>query len=246
MAPSSLTQSVVAEKLIGVAFVSECLIIFTRYPEPGKAKTRLIPALGPRGAAELHRQMAEYTLAQVRQFRAMRSLSVEVRFVGGDLTQMEGWLGSDLAYKPQGAGDLGDRMFHACQSAWNDGYHSMVILGTDCPELDAALLQKAFQELQQQDLVVGPATDGGYYLIGLRQPVPELFQGITWSTSTVFQQTLEIAAALGLTIACLPTLSDVDQPEDLKIWQRRMGSGARGVEHGGSRGNDFYRHSDFE
>ena len=82
------------------------------------------------------------------------------------------------------------------------------------------MLEKAFQQLQQHDLVLGAASDGGYYLIGLRSPQPELFAGIAWSTAAVLQQTVEIAERLGLTIAVLPTLSDVDYPEDLEIWQR--------------------------
>jgi hypothetical protein len=209
--------------------VQERLIVFTRYPEPGKAKTRLIPALGGVGAAELHRQMAEHTLMQVRGLQAIRNLSIEVRFAGGNFTQMQGWLGADLNYRTQGEGDLGDRMFHACQAAFNDGNDATIIIGTDCPELDTGLLQKAFQELQQHDLVLGPATDGGYYLVGLRRPVPQLFVGIAWSTSEVLQQTVAIAERLGLAIAYLPPFSDVDQPQDLEIWQRVREHGAAKV-----------------
>jgi rSAM/selenodomain-associated transferase 1 len=204
--------------------VQERLVVFTRYPEPGKAKTRLIPALGELGAAELHRQMAEHTLMQVRGLQAVRNLSVEVRFAGGDFAQMQGWLGADLNYQMQGEGDLGDRLFHACQVTFNNGNDSVVMIGTDCPDLDTALLQKAFQELRQHDLVLGPATDGGYYLIGLRRPVPQLFTGIAWSTAEVLQQTVAIAKRLGLAIAYLPTLSDIDHPEDLDIWQGGKGN----------------------
>ncbi|UBF25509.1 TIGR04282 family arsenosugar biosynthesis glycosyltransferase [Kovacikia minuta CCNUW1] len=204
-----------------VAANREHLIVFTRYPEPGKAKTRLIPVLGAEGAAELHRQMAEHTLAQIRGLQAIRTLKVEVRFAGGDAARMQSWLGANLDYQVQPEGDLGDRMFQSFQSAYNNGSDATLIIGTDCPELDTLLMQKAFQTLHHHDLVLGPATDGGYYLIGLHHPIPELFQGIAWSTSQVLSQTVAIAERLNLAIAYLPTLSDVDHPQDLKIWQRK-------------------------
>ncbi len=193
----------------------ERLIIFTRYPEAGNVKTRLIPALGPAGAAELYRQMAEWTLVQAKQLQCQRSLQVEIRFVGGNPKLMQDWLGKELIYTPQGDGDLGERMARSLQSAFDESIHRAVIIGTDCLELDAQVLEKAFQSLEQHDLVLGPATDGGYYLIGLRQPVPELFKSIAWSTSLVLQQTVKCAQKLGLAIAYLPTLSDIDTPEDL-------------------------------
>jgi rSAM/selenodomain-associated transferase 1 len=198
----------------------ERLIIFTRYPQPGKAKTRLIPALGAAGAADLHRQMAEYTVLQAKTLRDLRPVAVEIWFAADSAEQMQAWLGADLVYQEQQGTDLGDRLCHACQTAFAAGSTAVVIIGTDCPDLDAALLAKALQELQQQDLVLGPATDGGYYLIGLRRFIPELFTGIAWSTSEVLQQTIQIAEKLGLEITTFPTLSDIDLPEDLPLWHR--------------------------
>ena len=191
------------------------LIIFTRYPEPGQAKTRLIPALGAEGAAALHRKMAEYTVSQARLLRD-DAVDIEVRFAGGDRAQMQTWLGSDLDYHPQSAGDLGDRMSDAFQSAFDRGAKRVVTIGTDCPDLNHSLLVSAFQTLITNDLVIGSATDGGYYLIGLRYMIPDLFQNITWSTSIVYQQTIATADQLKLSIANLPMLSDVDRPEDLE------------------------------
>ncbi|PSB26682.1 TIGR04282 family arsenosugar biosynthesis glycosyltransferase [Stenomitos frigidus] len=200
--------------------MSDRLIIFTRYPEPGKAKTRLIPALGAEAAADIHRHMTEHTLAQVKPLQQNRPLTVEVWFVGGDRAQMQTWLGDDLTYQPQPEGDLGDRMAQAFQIALESGVKATVIIGTDCPELTGAVLEQAFQALQQTDLVLGPATDGGYYLIGLRLFVPELFKTIAWSTDRVFQQTVDIASNLNLSLTNLPTLTDVDRPDDLPVWER--------------------------
>jgi uncharacterized protein len=198
----------------------ERLIVFTRYPQVGKAKTRLIPALGEAGAMALHRQMAEHTLAQVQKLQVLRPLEVEVRFTGGDRDQMQNWLGHDLHYVLQGEGDLGERLVRSLQSAFTNGVESVVVIGTDCPDLSAALMAQALDALHNHDLVVGPARDGGYYLIGLRRLVPELFQGIAWSTAAVFQQTIAIAQTLNLQVTTLPTLADVDRPEDLLIWER--------------------------
>lgn len=200
--------------------MNECLIIFTRYPEPGKAKTRLIPALGAKAAADVHRQMTEFTLAQVKPLQQYRSLMVEVWFAGGDRDQMEAWLGVGLRYKPQPAGDLGDRMTQAFQSAFACDVNAAIIIGTDCPELMETILVKAFHALQQTDVVLGPAADGGYYLVGLRRAIPELFQSITWSTDRVLQQTVAIVEKLNLSLTLLPMLTDVDRPEDLPVWER--------------------------
>ncbi|MGI0485806.1 TIGR04283 family arsenosugar biosynthesis glycosyltransferase [Pantanalinema rosaneae CENA516] len=199
----------------------DCLIVFTRYPKPGKAKTRLIPALGETGAAELHRQMAEHTLNQARDLRSPRPITIAVRFTGGDESQMSAWLGADVEYCPQGTGDLGDRLSEAFIAAFDRKFRSVVIIGTDCPELDESVLVAAFQQLQHHDVVLGSAADGGYYLIGLRRYYPELFQAIAWSSDRVFAQTYTIAQQLGLQVSTnLPVLSDVDYPEDIVIWQR--------------------------
>jgi hypothetical protein len=133
---------------------------------------------------------------------------------------MVGWLGSDLIYKPQGEGDLGTRMARSLSLACQDNVDSVVIIGTDCPGLNAQLMAKAFKQLHAQDLVLGPALDGGYYLLGLRYFIPELFIGINWGTAEVLQQTVDIATQLNLSVAYLPQLADVDRPEDLPIWEQ--------------------------
>jgi uncharacterized protein len=198
--------------------VKERLIIFTRYPRPGTAKTRLIPALGAEGAATLQRQMTEHTLTQVKNLPA---ISVEIWFADDRFTQglMQDWLGTEWVYQPQSEGDLGDRLIAASQTAFAAGMERVIIIGTDCPGLDSDRITQGFQALQDHDLVLGDATDGGYYLIGLRRSIPELFKGINWSTSEVRQQTVAIANQLKLTVAHLPTLSDIDYPEDLPVWQ---------------------------
>ncbi|MDY7012560.1 MAG: TIGR04282 family arsenosugar biosynthesis glycosyltransferase [Cyanobacteriota bacterium] len=197
--------------------VRERLIVFTRYPEAGKTKTRLIPVLGAEGAAKLQREMTEQTLARVQN--CDRARSVEIHFCGGSLQQMQNWLGDRWTYREQERGDLGQRMASALRSAFAEGMERAVIIGIDCPDLGANLMSEAFDTLKTCDLVLGRAADGGYYLIGLRKPIPALFEGIAWGTSQVLQQTVAIAEALGCAIAYLPLLHDIDTPEDLPLLQ---------------------------
>ena len=203
------------------------LIVFTRYPEVNRTKTRLIPLLGAEGAANLQRQMTEHTISQVAQLSASTIVSSEVRFAGGNLQLMQTWLGANLLYTPQGEGDLGERMMRSLNESFDSGAKKVIIIGTDCPDIDSELLQTAFERLNEFDLVLGPAIDGGYYLIGLRRFAPELFSNIDWGTSQVFQQTIDIAQILKLSSFYLPPLADIDRPEDLKIWEeaRKRGKG---------------------
>ncbi|MCS6791313.1 MAG: TIGR04282 family arsenosugar biosynthesis glycosyltransferase [Oscillatoriaceae bacterium SKW80] len=203
---------------------SDRLIVFARYPEAGKTKTRLIPALGATGAAELYRKMAEKTLAVAKNLAKTRcscgaatpSLTIEVWYTGGNLELMREWLGDGIIYQPQTEGDLGERMANAFSSAFRTSKQA-ILIGTDCPGLDTAGISEAFEQLQQHELILGPAVDGGYYLIGLKRIIPELFQGICWGTSKVLQQTLAIAHQLNLSYSLLPELADIDHPEDLAI-----------------------------
>jgi len=204
---------------------SEHLVIFTRYPQSGKAKTRMIPALGSEGAAQLQRQMTEHTLRQIGalvegdRVSADHATSVGIWFSGGTSDLMREWLGLGWHYQPQPDGDLGMRMVAALQAAFDQGVERAVVIGTDCPGVDKRCLTEAFATLQQHDLVLGPATDGGYYLIGLRRLIPELFVGVPWSTADVLQTTLAIAHTLSLSTAQLEPLADVDYPADLPVWE---------------------------
>lgn len=200
--------------------MSETLIIFSRYPEPGKTKTRMIPALGAKGAAELQRQMSEHTLNTARQLLASRNLNIEVYFAGGTQQLMAQWLGQDIQYVRQVEGDLGRKMRLAFERAFDLSNRRVVIIGIDCPDLDPTILNSAFDSLQECNLILGSAEDGGYYLIGLDRPIFQLFQNIDWGTERVLKQTIEIAQKLELNWDCLPILADVDRPEDLVIWQK--------------------------
>ncbi len=203
----------------------EHLIVFTRYPESGKTKTRLIPLLEAEGAADLQRKMTEHTLLQVKRLSTSCELAVEIRYDGGDKNLMQNWLGQDFEYCPQGSGDLGLRMKRSLEDAFRAGATEAVIIGTDIPEITDVIIQKAFDALKRKNLVLGPAKDGGYYLIGLQkktlsQAIPDLFTGITWGAGDVLEKTIKIAKNSGLSFTLLDVLKDVDHPEDLIIWER--------------------------
>jgi len=204
------------------------LILFTRYPEAGTTKTRMIPELGAAGAAELQRQMTEHIRSRVENLRKLHPLAVEIRYEGGGEKQMAKWLGSEFSYCRQGRGDIGQRMGRALKDAFLRGYETVVIIGSDIPDITTNIMQKAFAALNQKDLVLGPAADGGYYLIGVHRKTfrhwdPRLFNDIDWGTARVLPQTLGIARKLGLSYELLDTLRDVDRPEDLSVWYQAAG-----------------------
>lgn len=197
--------------------VREQLIVFTRLPVPGRTKTRLIPLLGPQKAAELQKRLTEQTLATARAVLSSRKITVAIHFNGGDAGLIRQWLDPEnrLTITPQSNGDLGARMNNGFKQAFKQGISRAVLIGTDCPNLSSSILVQAFELLADNDLVLGPALDGGYYLIGLRGPAPSLFTDIAWGTDQVFSITQARAAARTLTVALLEPLADVDRPEDL-------------------------------
>jgi len=193
----------------------ERVIVFTRYPEAGKTKTRLIPAIGATGAANLHKSLTERAVAEAGRVRDRRGATVEIRYEGSESAIMAEWLGHDLDYREQESGDLGDRMFRAFEESLRGGFGRVVLFGTDLPGLSADIITRGLSELDRHDLVLGPARDGGYYLIGMKRPYPELFDSMEWSNAHVLSATLDRARGLGLSTTLLEPLNDLDRPEDL-------------------------------
>ncbi len=198
----------------------ERLILFASYPTPGAVKTRLIPALGAEGAAQLHRQLTSSCLETVHTVTDEHDIDVEVCAAGADAQQMEDWLGPDHRYGAQGEGDLGARMARAFTKGFEAGAERIVIIGSDCPFLSPSLIALAFEALTARDLVIGPTVDGGSYLIGLSRFVPQLFLDIPWGTEKVLSRMLAIARKRGLETYQLEALPTVDRSEDLALLAR--------------------------
>jgi rSAM/selenodomain-associated transferase 2/rSAM/selenodomain-associated transferase 1 len=201
--------------------VERRLILFMRAPAAGRVKTRLIPALGAEGAAELHRRLVLRTLRTAAEFCARASVDLELRFDGAGDEALRHWLGDGWRLRAQCEGDLGARMADAFAAAFGEGVRAAAIIGSDAPGLAPAHLAGAFEALANAPVVFGPAVDGGYYLIGLARPMPALFRGVPWGADTVLADSLRILEREGAAKpALLEPLADVDRPEDLAAWHR--------------------------
>lgn len=191
------------------------LIVFGRYPEVGRTKTRLIPALGPAGAAALQKRLTEKTVAAALAATAGKPARLVFCHAGGNARLLERWLGDKgVAYLPQTAGDLGHRMYRAMQAAFDQGARRVVLVGTDIPGITEEIFKSAFDGLKQNDLVLGPSTDGGYWLVGMSR-LRNLFDGIAWSRPDVLQKTLSLAGQNKMKTLLLDPLTDLDTPADL-------------------------------
>lgn len=186
------------------------VLLFAKAPRPGAVKTRLARVVGVDRAARIYRAMGRQV---VRQVRAHFPLTVWYTPPDAE-PEMRDWLG-DLVFRAQPEGDLGHRLAAAFAAHFTEGDGPVIAIGADAPGVDAATVQAAVQALESCDVVLGPAQDGGYYLIGLCQPRPELFRDVPWSTKRVLETTRRRAEAAGLETALLAPLADVDTVEDL-------------------------------
>ncbi|MDQ3388288.1 MAG: TIGR04282 family arsenosugar biosynthesis glycosyltransferase [Gemmatimonadota bacterium] len=188
------------------------VIVFVRAPRAGTVKTRLAASIGDEAALRVYRRLAERAVSEATASGAV----VLVRFTPADAgEELRKWLGDQPVFLPQGEGELGARMERAFTEAFAEGYSRVVIVGSDLPDLSAELLRRAFVALERAEAVVGPALDGGYYLLGLRESLPEIFRGVPWSTVEVLACTLRALGEQGITPVILETLGDVDEAEDL-------------------------------
>ncbi|WP_324670856.1 TIGR04282 family arsenosugar biosynthesis glycosyltransferase [Hymenobacter sp. GOD-10R] len=192
------------------------LLVFARHPELGRVKTRLAATIGPEAALEVYQALVQHT-QQAANGLADVAKTVWFAEPASSPDVADVWHGFKQEVQP--GGDLGQKMQVAFAAAFHQGATSAVIIGTDCPALTKGHLTDAFQALSTHDLVLGPAADGGYYLLGMKQLHSELFQNKAWSTADVLATTLADAAHLGLRVALLPVLRDIDTAEDLAAWR---------------------------
>lgn len=187
------------------------LIIFTKNPEKGEVKTRLARSIGEERALEVYETLRGHTARVTEGVEAERMIYYS-RFI--PLSDL--FLTDSFTPRLQMGADLGERMFHAIDAGFKDGFRHIVLIGTDCYELSCEILSDAFVALERFDAVIGPATDGGFYLIGLNQVLPELFLDRQWSTPEVFSQTTTILRRSAIAYKLLAELSDIDTFDDLK------------------------------
>ena len=188
----------------------EVVLVFQKNEVLGKVKTRLAAGVGEEQALEIYRQLLDKT------YLALRDISVSITTYFSEFIP-DNPIHSAENKLVQVGQDLGERMKNAFAENFESGMEKVVLIGTDCPSLEGIHLSQAFEALDQSDLVLGPARDGGYYMIGMKRRADFLFEGITWSTELVLSQTLALAAEQGLQTSLLPVLEDIDTLED---WER--------------------------
>ena len=180
------------------------LLLFTRFPVPGRSKPHLIDALGAKGAAEYQRSLTEFTLRQVREQASSREAELIIHYSGGSEAEFRAWLGEHCRYREHAKGDFGARLAAAFAAALSEdppGSARAVALCLDNPEADPRVLDQAFELLAERRVVFGMPSDGGLFLVGLSRPAPGLFEDIPWQTETVQEALLARAKALGLSVS---------------------------------------------
>lgn len=198
-----------------------------RAPVAGRVKTRLAAAIGAEAALRIYRRLAEHAVAEARA--AGDDVAVRIHYTPADSeAEIRAWLG-DAAYLPQSEAELGGRMRAAFEAAFADGFGRVVIIGSDLPGLSREVLGRAFHALGTHAAVLGPAADGGYYLLGMTKMVPGIFDGVPWSTPRVLDETLARLRAAGIRPALLETLADVDEAADLPAGWRAWAESPEGA-----------------
>lgn len=190
--------------------MKNALIIFTKNPVYGKVKTRLAATIGDVNALQIYKQLIQRTFSITYQLTVYKIVFYSDKIEVNDIWK-HGY--SKLL---QYGNNLGERMMNAFNYMFQNKYSKAVIIGTDCAELSKEIIEEAFQKLDEYDVVIGPATDGGYYLLGLKKMHKELFKNIQWSTNSVLQTTIERCNTNNLSYFLLKELHDVDEEKDLQ------------------------------
>jgi rSAM/selenodomain-associated transferase 1 len=190
--------------------MKNALIIFVRNPVLGKVKTRLAATVGDEVALNIYKQLLQHTFEISKAVQADKFIFYAEQIIEDDIWQHEHYY-----KKLQKEGDLGIKMMSSFELLFERGYNNVCVIGSDCFELTSQIIEHALFSLQKEEVVIGPAKDGGYYLLGMKKLHKPLFQNKKWSTSTVLTDTIKSINELGLTFAELPELSDVDKAEDI-------------------------------
>lgn len=186
------------------------LILFTKNPELGKVKTRLARTIGNENALAIYKKLLRHTREIALGVTADKFL-----FYSDKINENDSWENSAFTKKLQVGSDLGLRILQAFSEVFALQYDSVCIIGSDCYELNSGIVNAAFQELENHEIVIGPTFDGGYYLLGMNKLYPELFQKKNWSTETVYTDTIASLNSLSLSYSTLAKLSDIDEEKDL-------------------------------
>ena len=195
--------------------MTDALILFVRNPEAGKVKTRIAAVAGDAMALHIYERLLQHTHAITSSVAADKFV-----YYADAINQKDRWSIGHYIKAIQEGPDLGARMYQAFNDIFKQGYEKVCIIGSDCYELTSSIIEQAFTKLNHTDIVIGPATDGGYYLLGMKNGVKNLFAGIEWSTSNVLQQTLQHIEQQHCTYSLIPELTDIDTVNDIpEAWK---------------------------
>lgn len=199
---------------------NELILFFLKYPEPGRVKTRLAASIGPEEAAELYGNFILDILAKLKSSSFPFRICFHPKQKRKSLVE---WLGEEYQYSLQEGNDLGERMKAAFLEAFASGYQRVILIGSDFPDFPISFLKESLDALKTHDTVVGPAVDGGYYLIGFREDTffPGIFEGMDWGTDVIFRETLSKLRDHKQRVYVLPAWEDIDTVENLEELIRR-------------------------
>ncbi len=208
----------------------ECLIIFLKAPIKGHVKTRLAKSIGDEHALALYKNFVKDVIGELRSGGRRLKLFYYPPHAGEMLTD---WLRQDYELTPQKGASLGERMSNAFTLMFDQGYYKAVLIGTDIPDLPHLITNEAFRSLETSDAVIGPALDGGYYLIGFKANTfcPAVFEGIPWSSTTVFQKTIRCFNKNKMKLHRLPMMQDIDDIKDLEAFINRCADNPKAAPH---------------
>lgn len=187
------------------------ILVFAKFPEIGRCKTRLAKGLGERNTLRIYRALLDHTLAVVQSAPGLGVLCVDP---DEHVTDGPQWAAGMDEYRAQGPGKLGEKLERAVRESFGKGARRVILMGCDCPQISKDSVVSSFQALEQHDVVLGPTTDGGYYLIGLKEDLPFLFREIPWSSGKVLTKTLNALNFHSLSYILLDKFSDVDTQAD--------------------------------
>jgi len=203
---------------------TSAILLFIKAPVLGRVKSRLAAAIGEKAALDLYENFVLDSLATVEKTGIPFRICV---YPPEAEKEAASWLGDRYRFMPQEGIDLGERMESAFLACFSEGLERVVLMGSDLPDLPSAVLEAVISSLKQNDVAIGPASDGGYYLIGFNKDsfLPEIFHGIAWSTKTVFEKTMTVLRDSGLAIQQAPQWHDIDTLADLKaLFERSKGT----------------------
>lgn len=200
--------------------IKKAIIVFVKYPEKGKVKTRLASSTSETFATEFYNKIVKYIAGVLEKINSSTDIFIFYSPID-DVNKIISWIGNDYLFFEQEGNDLGEKMSNAFKLVFSKEYRYATIIGSDIPDINSSKILAAFEALEKNDVVISPSIDGGYSMLGMNNYYPELFNNITWSTNSVFEKTEQKVKESKLKLNILPILNDIDTEDELKLWMKK-------------------------